>query len=75
MQKAFTDRTKHNKTTAKATGHGIANLTTDESMGKVDEAESAALAIAKVAMALQANQEKQFKQMMEMFTTCSLQGG
>ena len=68
MQKAFTDRTKHNKTTAKAAGHGIANLTTDESMGKVDEAEAAALAIAEVAMALQANQEKQFKQMMEMFT-------
>jgi len=67
MQKTFTDRTKHNKLTAKATGHGIANSATNASMDKVDEAKVAALAIAEVAMIMQSNQEKQFKHMMEMF--------
>ena len=67
MQKAFTDRNKHNKSTAQSTGRGIANSATDATMGKVDEAEAAALAIAEVAMVMQSNQEKQFKQMMEMF--------
>jgi hypothetical protein len=36
-------------------------------MEQVDEAEATALAIAEVAMVMQTNQEKQFKQMMEMF--------
>eukprot|EP01082_Thalassiosira_pseudonana_P009571 g8616.t1 g8616 contig3:500456-501555(+) len=67
MQKAFTDRNKHNKSTAQSTGRGIANSATDATMGKVDEAEAAALAIAEVAMVMQSNQEKQFQQMMEMF--------
>eukprot|EP01082_Thalassiosira_pseudonana_P004637 g4040.t1 g4040 contig15:204992-206117(-) len=67
MQKAFTDRNKHNKSTAQSTGRGIVNSATDVTMGKVDEAEAAALAIAEVAMVMQSNQEKQFKQMMEMF--------
>ena len=67
MQKAFTDRTKHNKSTAKSTGHGIANAITDKSMDKVDKAEATALAISEVAMLMQSNQDKQFKQMMEMF--------
>lgn len=67
MQKAFTDRNKHDKTTAKASGHGIANSATDEKMDKLDETEAAALAIAEVAMVMQSNQEKQFKQMMELF--------
>jgi hypothetical protein len=67
MQRAFTDRTKHNKSTAKSTGRGIANSATDAALDKVDEAEAAALAIAEVAMMLQTNQDKQFKQMMEMF--------
>lgn len=65
MQKAFTDRNKHNKSTAQSTGRGIVNSATDVTMGKVDEAEAAALAIAEVAMVMQSNQEKQFKQMME----------
>lgn len=64
MQKAFADRKKHDKTTAKSAGRGIANSATDE---KVDEAEAAALAIAEVAMVMQSNQEKQFKQMMDLF--------
>ena len=64
-QKAFTDRNKHNKSTAQSTGRGIANSATDATMEKVDEAEAAALAIAEVAMVMQSNQEKQFKQMME----------
>ena len=67
MQRAFTDQSKHNKTTAKASGHGIANSATDASMDKIDAAETIALAIAKVAMVMQSTQEKQFKQMMEMF--------
>ncbi|KAL7510509.1 hypothetical protein ACHAXN_007409, partial [Cyclotella atomus] len=54
VQKAFTDWNKQNKTTANPAGHGIANTATD-----------AALAIAEVAMVLQENQDKQFKQMME----------
>lgn len=65
IQKAFTDRTKHNKTTAKTAGHGIANSATDATIDKVDEAEAAALAVAEVAMLMQSNQEKQFKQLME----------
>jgi hypothetical protein len=36
-------------------------------MEKVDEAKAAALAIVEVAIVLQENQDKQFKQMMEMF--------
>jgi len=64
MQKAFADRKKHDKTTAKSAGRGIANSATDE---KVDEAEAAALAIAEVAMVMQSNQEKQFKQMIDLF--------
>ena len=67
MQRAFTDRSKHNKMTAKASGRGIANSAMDASMDKIDAAETVALAIAKVAMAMQSTQEKQFKQMMEMF--------
>ena len=58
MQKAFTDRKKHDKTTAKSAGRGIANSATDERLDKVDEAEAAALAIAEVAMVMQSNQEK-----------------
>lgn len=66
MQKAFTDRKKHDKTTAKSAGRGIANSATDERLDKVDEAEAAALAIAEVAMVMQSNQEKQFEQMMKL---------
>ena len=67
MQKAFADRKKHDKTTAKSAGRGIANSATDERLDKVDEAEAAALAIAEVAMAMQSNQEKQFEQIMKLF--------
>ena len=67
MQKAFVDRKKHDKTTAKAAGRGIANSATDAKLDTVDEAEAAALAIAEVAMAMQSNQDKQFEKMMQMF--------
>lgn len=67
LQKAFTDRTKNNKSTVKAMDHSIAHSATDATSDKVDKAKAAALAIAKVAMIMQSNQEKQFKQMMEMF--------
>jgi ribosomal protein S10 len=67
MQKAFADRKKHDKTTAKSGGRGIANSATDERLDKVDKAEAAALAIAEVAMVMQSNQEKQFEQMMKLF--------
>ena len=63
MQKVFADRKKHDKTTTKAAGCGIANSATDEKLDKVDKA----LAIAEVAMVMKSNQEKQFKQMMELF--------
>ena len=52
---------------AKASGRGIANSATDASMDKIDAAETVALAVAEVAMAMQSTQEKQFRQMMEMF--------
>jgi hypothetical protein len=58
MQKASANRTKHNKSTAKATHHGITNSATDQTMDKVNEAKAAALAIAKVAMILQSNQDE-----------------
>jgi hypothetical protein len=67
MQKAFANQKKHDKTTAKSAGRGIANSATDERLDKVDEAEAAALAIAEVAMVMQSNQEKQFEQIMKLF--------
>ena len=42
MKKAFTDQTKHNKSTVKAIDHGIANSATDATIDKVDKAKAAA---------------------------------
>ncbi|KAL7474037.1 hypothetical protein ACHAW6_000036, partial [Cyclotella cf. meneghiniana] len=55
IQNKFAKKTKHNKTSARSVGRGIANAT-DEQIDKVDEAEAAAIAIAEVANAMQAQQ-------------------
>lgn len=74
IQNEFTKKTKHNKTSARSVGRGIANAT-DEQIDKVDEAEAAAIAIAEVANAMQAQQNKQFEQMMQMMKTMMQNNG
>ena len=69
IQSEFSKKVKHNKTSAKSVGHGIANTDTDAEVDKVDVAEAAAIAIAEVAQVMQAQQNEQFKQMMNMFKT------
>ena len=66
IQNEFAKRHKHNKSTAKSVGHGIANTATED---KVEPAELIALGMAEVAHVMQEGQEKQLKQMMELFKT------
>ena len=63
IQKEFAKRTKRDKQTAKASGRGIANVTTDE------EVELNAMAMAEFVNAVTAQSNAQMEKMMELFKT------
>ena len=60
---------KHNKSLAKAVGHGIANTVTQKDEEAQLQAKAAAYSIQEVANAMQQQQDKKFEQMMQLFQT------
>ena len=68
VRKEFGKHTKQNKTTAKSVGHGIANSITDKEIEQIEQLEAQALFIAELANSMQEQSQKQFKEMMELFT-------
>jgi hypothetical protein len=67
IQKEFGKLHKQNKTTAKSVGFGIANSVTDKEVEKIEQLEAQALMIAELANSMQEQNQKQFKEMMELF--------
>ena len=67
IQKEFGKQHKQNKTTAKSVGFGIANSITDKDVEKIEQLEAQALMIAELANSMQAQSQKQFNEMMELF--------
>ena len=70
IQREFTKKTKHDKTTAKSVGRGIANhAKIEEQTDDVpSDADQAAWALAEVASVMQAASEKQMERLIKMFT-------
>lgn len=67
MQQEFGKHQKHNKTTAKSFGNGIANCVTDKKADQLDQIEAQAMVLAEVANSINEQSAKQFKEMMELF--------
>ena len=67
IQKEFGKQHKQNKTTAKLVGFGIANSVTDKDVEQIEQLEAQALMIAELANSMQEQNQKQFKEMMELF--------
>ena len=67
MQQEFGQHHKHNKSTAKSTGHGIANSVTDKQADELDHIEAQAFVLAEFANSINEQNTKQFKEMMELF--------
>ena len=67
MQQEFGKHHKHNKTTAKSVGHGIANSVTDKQVEELDKIEAQAFVLAEFANSINEQNTKQFKEMMELF--------
>eukprot|EP00804_Cyclotella_cryptica_P022255 CCRYP_017925-RA/>CCRYP_017925-RA protein AED:0.39 eAED:0.39 QI:0/-1/0/1/-1/1/1/0/386 len=67
IQREFTKRVKHDKTSAKSVGKGIANQAREED-DTPSEADQAAWALAEVASVMQAAQDKQMEKLLELFT-------
>jgi len=67
VQTEFGEHNKQNKTTAKSVGHGIANSITVKEVEQIEQLEAQALFAAKLANSMQEQNQKQFKEMMELF--------
>ena len=67
IQREFTKRVKHDKTSAQSVGKGIANQAREDN-DTPSEADQAAWALAEVASVMQAAQDKQMEKLMELFT-------
>ena len=68
MQQEFGKHHKHNKTTAKSAGHGIANSVTDKQADQLDQIEAQAFVLAELANSINEQiSTRQFKEMMELF--------
>ena len=67
MQKELGEHNKQNKTTSKSVGHGIANSITVKEVEQIEQLEAQALFVAKLANSMQDQNQKQFKEMMELF--------
>ena len=67
MQQEFAKHHKHNKTTAKSVGHGIANSALDKQADQLDQMEVQAFVLAEFANSINEQTTKQFKVMMELF--------
>lgn len=66
IQKEFGKQHKQNKTTAKSVGFGIANSVTDKNTEQIDQLEAQAIMIAELANSMQEQNQKQFKEMMDL---------
>ncbi len=67
MQAEFGKDHKYNKSTAKLVRHGIANSVKDKQVEKMNVLEVQALIFAELTNSMQEQQQKQFKEMMNMF--------
>ena len=67
MQQEFGKHHKHNKTTAKSVGNGIANSVTDKQADQLDQIEAQAFVFAEFANSINEQSAKQFKEMMKLF--------
>lgn len=68
IQKEFGERRKHDKSTAGSVGRGIANSVTDKQVDEMDRLEAQAMLLAEFANTMAEQSQKQFKEMMEMFS-------
>jgi len=68
IQKEFRKQHKQNKTTAKLVGYGIANSITKKEIDQIEQLEAQAFMIAELAHSMKDESQKQFKEMMELFT-------
>ncbi len=67
IQNKYTKQVKHNRSTARSVGKGIANKATEVPEQKISDAKAQAMVIAKVTNVLQAQNKQQMKNMMSMF--------
>eukprot|EP00804_Cyclotella_cryptica_P022210 CCRYP_017948-RB/>CCRYP_017948-RB protein AED:0.43 eAED:0.43 QI:0/0/0/1/0/0/2/0/229 len=68
MQQEYSKHHKQNKSTAVSVGRGIANSITHKPDVQIDHLEAQAILLAEVANSIQETSQKQFKEMMELFT-------
>lgn len=68
IQKEFGERRKHDKSTAGSVRRGIANSVTDKQVDEMDRLEAQAMLLAEFANTMAEQSQKQFKEMMEMFS-------
>ena len=67
IQNEFAMHHKHNKSLAKAVGHGITNMVTHNKVDAQLQADVTVYAIQEVANAMQQQQDKKFEQIMQLF--------
>ena len=68
IQKEFGKQHKQNKTTAKLVGYGITNSISEKEINQMEQLEAQAFMIAELVHSMKDESQKQFKEMMELFT-------
>ena len=68
IQKEFSERRKHDKSTAGSVGRGIANSVIDKQVDEMERLEAHALLLAELANTLAEQNQKQLKELMAEFT-------